>query len=141
MKWLGGVLVGLILILTGCHSSNLSPLILPSSTLPPLTFIQFERTVWALPIGVEIRYPPEISNQSLVKIFAQLPLPFDWSWLSLVTRAEVHTLTGRTYQAIPVAAANLIGVEWYLVLLEDELVEIERLDAPLWYIQLFPVLA
>ncbi|GEM_PF-4380352 len=140
-------LLGIVLGILGSGAGCCCPRIV-SPPPPPLpvcpyqtTTIAFERVVWALPVGVEIRYPAGVANNCPVIILASRPERWISSWISCITTGRIHTCTDKVYIAIPVAdPSNIIGVKWYLVLLEDHLVELERMDVPLKYIEVFPII-
>jgi len=115
-------------------------------TVPPMPgpmtiTVAFEREVWALPVGVDIIYPPGVSNQDPMVILSTLPARFLTGWSNKVTTAMVVNGEEKQYLGVAVSAPETpIGVRWYLVLLEDHLVELERLDAPLRHIEMRPIL-
>lgn len=103
---------------------------------PSTIEIEFEKTIWALPIGIDIFYPVDISNRQKVVILSTLPVqPVQFEFN--VTTAII-TASGYQYTAIPVAVPTNVGVRWYIIL-SDELVEIERFNNDIEYIEVHPV--
>lgn len=102
-----------------CSSDSSQPSPLPNCseiTLP----IAFERIVWSLPVGILIKYPPNIPNHQLVLVLRSVEEIASFRHLSIeylkqcTSYAIIRTLSGESIHAFCFACPNnLVGTCWY----------------------------
>jgi hypothetical protein len=105
------IFIGVFLLLGGCGGGNG---VVPPPPKPATVPVNFENVVQGLPVGVDVFYPPDITEAEGVLVCGQSPprLVYNQSWRKegLVTTADYGSVV-----AVPALDLDTpTGIQWWV---------------------------